>query len=30
MRLSYGTQTVEGIDEGMKRLASAVKAVGKL
>ncbi|HTI52056.1 MAG TPA: PLP-dependent aminotransferase family protein [Planctomycetaceae bacterium] len=28
MRLSYGTQTVEGIDEGMKRLASAVKAVG--
>ena len=30
MRLSYGTQTVEGIDEGMKRLANAVKAVGRL
>jgi len=28
MRLSYGTQTVEGIDEGMKRLARAVMAVG--
>ncbi|MGE5191526.1 MAG: PLP-dependent aminotransferase family protein [Deltaproteobacteria bacterium] len=29
MRLSYGTQSIEGIDEGMKRLASAVMAVGK-
>ena len=28
MRLSYGTQTVEGIDEGMKRLANAVNAAG--
>jgi 2-aminoadipate transaminase len=28
MRLSYGTQSIEGIDEGMKRLASAVKATG--
>ncbi len=29
MRLSYGTQSIEGIDEGMKRLASAVTAVGR-
>jgi 2-aminoadipate transaminase len=29
MRLSYGTQSIEGIDEGMKRLARAVRAVGK-
>ena len=27
MRLSFGTQSVEGIDEGMKRLACAVRAV---
>ncbi len=27
MRLSYGVQTVEGIDLGMKRLASAVRAI---
>jgi 2-aminoadipate transaminase len=30
MRLSYGTQSIAGIDEGMKRLASAVRAVGGL
>lgn len=28
MRLSYGVQTPEGIREGMRRLASAVQAVG--
>jgi DNA-binding transcriptional MocR family regulator len=27
MRLSFGVQTPEGIDEGMKRLASAVRAI---
>jgi 2-aminoadipate transaminase len=27
MRLSYGTQSIGGIDEGMCRLASAVKAI---
>lgn len=27
MRLSYGTQTAAGIDEGMRRLAQAVRAV---
>jgi 2-aminoadipate transaminase len=27
MRLSYGTQSIEGIDEGMRRLANAVKAI---
>jgi 2-aminoadipate transaminase len=26
MRLSFGTQSVEGIEEGMRRLASAVRA----
>jgi 2-aminoadipate transaminase len=29
MRLSFGTQTVAGIDEGMRRLANAVEAVMK-
>lgn len=27
MRLSYGTQSIDGIDEGMRRLASAVSAI---
>ena len=30
MRLSYGTQTVEGIGEGIKRLANAVRAVARI
>jgi 2-aminoadipate transaminase len=29
MRLSFGTQSIAGIDEGMRRLASAVEAVMK-
>jgi 2-aminoadipate transaminase len=30
MRLSYGTQSIDGIDEGMRRLASAVRAIDDL